>query len=92
MLTYAGKSAQSSTLGKRINNTSGPESAGNLHLKDNEHSFDNVDVHILDKIDKWFKRGVREAIHVQTENPSFNTGEVSETICLLFTKLPFKHY
>uniref|UniRef100_A0A3Q1INW1 Small nuclear RNA activating complex, polypeptide 4 n=1 Tax=Anabas testudineus TaxID=64144 RepID=A0A3Q1INW1_ANATE len=41
----------------RRSNTSGPESAVYLHLKDKGHSFEDCDVKILDKEDKWFERG-----------------------------------
>ncbi|XP_033181822.1 uncharacterized protein LOC117152842, partial [Anabas testudineus] len=58
----------------RRSNTSGPESAVYLHLKDKGHSFEDCDVKILDKEDKWFERGVREAVHVQINTPSLNRG------------------
>ena len=51
---------------------SGPQSAVFLHLKDKGHSFDDQDLLILDQEDRWFERGVRETIHVYTENPSLN--------------------
>ena len=45
-------------------NDSGPQLAVFLHLKDKGQSFDDHDVLILDQEDRWFERGVREAIHV----------------------------
>ena len=60
----------------RRGNGSGPQSAVFLHLKDKRHSFENVlmyqDVLILERDDRWFERGFREAIHVHLENPSFS--------------------
>lgn len=32
-------------------------------------------MHIIEKENKWFERGIREAIHVQVENPSLSRGE-----------------
>ena len=60
-----------------------------LHLKDKGHSFDDQDVLILDQEDRWFETGVREAIHVDIENPSFNRELALEKICLPFIMLPF---
>ena len=54
--------------------TTGPESAVYLHLKEKEHSFEDINVHILDKEDRWFERGVKESIHAKVENPSLNRG------------------
>ena len=55
-------------------NTSGQDSAVFLHLKEEGHSFDDTDVRIMDREDKWFERGVKEAIHVKVEKPSLNRG------------------
>ena len=50
----------------RSGNDSEAQSAVFLHLKDKGHSFDQ-DVLILDQEDKWFERGVREAIDAHIE-------------------------
>ncbi|XP_070835613.1 uncharacterized protein [Chaetodon trifascialis] len=55
-------------------NSSGLDSAVYLHLKEEAHSFEDKNVHILDREDRWFERGVREAIHVKVEKPSLNRG------------------
>ena len=57
----------------RRGNGSGLQSAVFLYLMGKGHLFD--DVLILDGEAGWFKRGVRQAIHVHIENPSFNRGE-----------------
>ena len=31
-------------------------------------------VHVLDREDRWFERGVKEAIYVKLEQPSTNRG------------------
>ena len=58
----------------RRSNITGPESAVYLHLKEKGHSFEDIDVHILDREDRWFERGVKESIHAKVENPSLNRG------------------
>lgn len=35
-----------------------------LHLQEKGHSFKDSDVHILDREDRWFERGVKEATYV----------------------------
>ncbi|KAM4589401.1 uncharacterized protein V3H82_003528 isoform 2-T2 [Fundulus diaphanus] len=54
--------------------SSGQDSAVHLHLKDKGHSFEDQNVHILDKEDRWFERGVKEAIYVKRERPTLNRG------------------
>ena len=43
-----------------------------LVLKGKGHSFKDSNVHILDRKDRWFERGVKEAIYVHMEKPSLN--------------------
>ena len=54
--------------------SSGQDSAVHLHLKDKGHSFEDGDVHILAREDRWFERGVKEAVFVNLEKPSLNRG------------------
>ena len=54
--------------------TTGQDSAVHLHLKEKGHSFDDHKVRILAREDRWFERGVKEAIHVKLERPSLNRG------------------
>ena len=51
----------------------GPDSAVHLHLKEQGHSGDSY-VHIVDREDRWFERGVKEAIYVKLEKTSLNRG------------------
>ncbi|CAI5669152.1 unnamed protein product [Oreochromis niloticus] len=44
--------------------STGQDSAVHQHLKDKGHSFEDANVHILDREDRWFERGVKEAIYV----------------------------
>ena len=54
--------------------SSGQDSDVHLHLKEKGHSFKDSNVHVLDREDRWFERGVKEAIYVQLEKPSLNSG------------------
>ena len=56
-------------------NSSGLDSAVYLHLKEKTHSFEDNNVHILDREDRWFERGVKEAIYVKVEKPALCRGE-----------------
>ena len=42
------------------------------HIKTSGHSFNPEEVVILDKEERWFERGVREAIWERVEQPSLN--------------------
>ena len=48
------------------------ESAVYNHIQAAGHQFEDRDVLILDKEDKWFERGVKEAIYEHIERPSLN--------------------
>ncbi|XP_063353977.1 uncharacterized protein LOC134644818 [Pelmatolapia mariae] len=54
--------------------SSGQDSAVYLHLQASGHSFNDEDVHILDREERWFERRVKEAIYVKRERPSLNRG------------------
>ena len=75
--TYIGETKQ--TLSKRMYQHRRPSSgAGDSavfqHLHATKHSFDNKDVVILDREHRWFERGVKEAIYVNSEQPTLNKG------------------
>lgn len=46
---------------------SGPGSAVHLHLKDKGPFFEDNNVHILGREDRWFERGVKKVTHVKIE-------------------------
>ena len=54
--------------------SSGQDSALLLHLKEKSHSFEVSKVHVLDREDRWFERGVKEAICVHLEKHPLNSG------------------
>ena len=54
--------------------SSSQDSAVHLHLKEKGPSYEDSNVHILDREDRWFERGVEEAIYVKLENQSLNGG------------------
>ena len=39
---------------------------------DKGHSFNDNNVHILYGEDRWFEKGVKEAVYVKVEKPSLN--------------------
>jgi len=53
---------------------SGQDSAVHLYLKEKGHSFEDSNVHILDREDRLFERGVEEPIYVKLEKTSLNRG------------------
>lgn len=50
------------------------DSTSVLHLKDKGRSFEDNNVDILDREDRWFGRGVKEAIYVIHMKPTLNRG------------------
>ena len=44
--------------------SSGQDLAVHLHLKESGHSFKDSQVRVLEREDRWFERGVKEAIHI----------------------------
>ncbi len=76
-------------------NSSGQDSAVYLHLKDRGHSFEDQQVHILDREDGRFERGVKEAIYTRVEKPLLNRGgglrhHLSPTYNAVLSSLPRK--
>ena len=45
-----------------------------ITLKEKGHYFEDEDVHVPDREDRWSERGVKEAIYVKLEKPSLNRG------------------
>lgn len=64
-----------------------------LHFKDKEHIFDNNNVHILNREDRWFETVGKEAIYmmVNMKTPSSTEIEASDVTCLPFPMLHFIH-
>ncbi len=50
-------------------------SAVYTHLQQKQHALRDHHVHILDREDGWFVRGVKEAITIKVEQLSLNRGE-----------------
>ena len=57
---------------RRPSTNEAQESAVYNHIQATGHQFDDKDVLILDKEDKWFERGVKEAVYERIERPSLN--------------------
>jgi len=56
---------------KRPSNTSS-EVSNHIHIESPGHSVDLDQVRILDTENKWFERGVKEAIYIKANQPSLN--------------------
>ena len=54
--------------------SSGQDSAVHLHLKESGHSFEDGQVCVLEREDRWLERGVKEAIHFKLKKSSLNLG------------------
>ena len=74
--SYVGETKQS--LRARVNQHRRPSSseaqnsAVYTHIKNSGHIFNPEEVVVLDKEERWFERGVREAIWERVEQPSLN--------------------
>lgn len=49
---------------------SGQDSVVCAHLQAKKHRFEHQNVHILNKEDRWFERGIKGIIYVKLERPS----------------------
>ena len=54
--------------------SSGQESTVHLHVEQKGYSFEDENVHVLDKEDRCFERGVKEAISVKLDQTSPKRG------------------
>ena len=74
--TYIGETKQA--LSKRMNQHKRPvsgetyDSAVYTHMQATGHSFNNKNVKVMDREQRWFERGVREAIWERVERPTLN--------------------
>ncbi len=83
-LVYAVQCSEECKEHRRAN-SSGQDSTVYLHLKDMAHSFEDSNVHILDREDRWCERGVKEAIYVKVEKPSLNrVGRLGHHLSLIY--------
>jgi len=60
----------------RRTTSSGPDPAEHLHLKEKGH-FEDSNVHILDREDRRFERGIKETSYVKLEKTPLNSCTVS---------------
>ena len=42
------------------------------HLHTQKHGFETDNISVLDRDNRWFQRGVKEAIHIAAQNPTLN--------------------
>ena len=55
-------------------NSLGQDSVVHLDLKEEKCSFEYNNMNILAWEERWFERGVKEAIYIKLERPSLNRG------------------
>ena len=69
---YIGETKQ--PLHKRKSQPRCATSSGQLHLKESGRSFEDSQVCVVARKERWFKKSVKEAIHVKLKKPSLNRG------------------
>ena len=67
---YIGETERALT--KRLSEHRRESSPVAQHMGNQQHSFKEKDVKIVDRESRWFERGVREAIHIRSRSPSLN--------------------
>ena len=61
------------------------EIAKALIIMESGHKYEDKNVSILDTEPKWFERGEREAVHVNTENPALDrSGGLRHNLSLVY--------
>ena len=68
--SYVGETERA--LKKRLSEHKRDSSPVGHHLKYNKHTLDHENIKIIDRENRWFERGVREAIHIRASSPNLN--------------------
>ncbi len=71
--TYVGESAR--PLKTRLNEHSRPSSPVGEHSANFRHDINWEGVRVLDREDNWFRRGVKESIHIRRTGSALNKDE-----------------
>ena len=66
--------------------SSGPDSAVHVQIKNNGHSFEDCNVHILEREDKWFGGEEWKNLWLRGEKPILNTNMQYNTYATTKTK------
>ena len=68
--SYVGETERA--LRKRLSEHKRDSSPVGHHMNYNKHTLDQDNIKIIDKENKWFERGVRDAIHIRANSPTLN--------------------
>ena len=74
-------------LHKRIKEHQKPSSPVGHHIQYNNHKFDKDNVKVLQSESDWFRRGVAEAIHIETEQPILNRDRGRHTLPVIYQEI-----
>ena len=72
---------------KRLSEPKRDSSPVGLHMKATGHHLAEDKTRILDRDDRWFQRGVREAIHIRSRSPSLNRDQGRHHLPRVYNKL-----
>ena len=74
-------------LSKRIHEHQKATSPVGHHTQYNSHSFGKDNVKVLQLESDWFRRGVAEAIHIETEKPTLNRDRGRHTLPVIYREI-----
>ena len=74
-------------LNKRIKEHHKPSSPVGHHIQYNDHTFEKDNVKVLQLESDWFRRGVAEAIHIETEKPTLNRDRGRHTLPVIYREI-----
>ena len=74
-------------MGKRLTEHKRKTSAVQEHMEDKGHHPEKVKVTVVDKDDRWFERGVKEAVYIRARSPSLNRDQGRHTLPPIYNSL-----
>ena len=83
--SYVGETGRS--LGKRVEEHAGKTSAVATHMDNEGHTFNSDSVEIMAIETDWFKRGVKESIHIKEQNPTLNQDRGRHTLPSVYSSI-----
>ena len=67
------------------------EVAEHIHLKASDHQLDFAKTKILDRDNRWFQRGIREAIYIRAQQPTLNRNAGRYTLPVVWDQIISLH-
>ena len=83
--SYIGETERN--LKTRINEHKRESSPVGAHMREWNHTFEKDTIKIIDKEQKWFQRGVKEAIHIAANVPTLNQDQGRHTLPSVYSSL-----